>query len=153
LQIIHLLNKKGLNFCWYVIGEGELLKELKKNIIEKGLEKRFILLGTRSNPYPYIKNADIFVMTSRYEGKSIALDEAKILCKPIVSTKYPSVSDNIEDGINGILVEQNATSIAEGLYKLSTDKDLREKLSKQLSQKNTSNEETVISQIMAFINQ
>lgn len=152
VEAANILNKKGLNFCWYVIGEGELLNEIKKNIAEKGLEKRFILLGTRSNPYPYIKNADIFVMTSRYEGKSIALDEAKILCKPIVSTKYPSVYDNIEDGTNGILVEQDAASIAEGLYQLSNDKDLRERFSMHLSQNNTSNEDTVISQIMAFIN-
>ena len=153
IEAANILNKKGVNFCWYVIGEGELLKEMKKNIVEKGLEKRFILLGTKSNPYTYIKNADIFVMTSRYEGKSIALDEAKILCKPIVSTKYPSVYDNIEDGINGILVEQDATSIAGALYKLSADKDLREKLAKHLSQNNTSNEDAVVRQIMDLINQ
>lgn len=153
IEAANILNKKGVNFCWYVIGEGELLKEIKKNIAEKGLEKIFILLGTRSNPYPYIKNADIFVMTSRFEGKSIALDEAKILCKPIVSTKYPSVYDNIEDGTNGILVEQDAAAIAEGLYKLSNDKDMREKFSNYLSQNSTSNEDTVVRQIMDLINQ
>ena len=60
--------------------------------------------------------------------------------------------DNIEDGTNGILVEQDAASIAEGLYQLSNDKDLRERFSMHLSQNNTSNEDTVISQIMAFIN-
>lgn len=64
---------------------------MEKQINENGLDEIVKLIGLRANPYPYIKNADIFVMTSRYEGKSIALDEAKILCKPIVVTKYPTV--------------------------------------------------------------
>lgn len=153
IEAAHILNEKGLNFCWYIIGEGELEKELKELTTKYGLNDRIVYLGTRSNPYPYISKSDIFVMTSRYEGKSIALDEAKILTKPIVSTKYPSVFDNIEDGVNGLLVEQKPESIANGLYMLSKNKELRESLSRNLAANSVSNEETVVNQIMAFINQ
>ena len=77
-----------------------------KNLIEKkNLENHFKLLGFKENPYPYIKHADIYVQPSRYEGKSIAIDEAKILNKPIIVTNFETAKDQINDGMNGIIVE------------------------------------------------
>ena len=54
-------------------------------------------MGVKENPYPYIKKADIYVQPSRYEGKSIAIDEAKILKKPIVVTNFSTAKDQIEN--------------------------------------------------------
>ena len=153
IEAARILKERGINFCWNVIGEGELRPILEKRIKEYALENNFKLLGIRANPYPYIANSTIFAMTSRFEGKSIALDEAKILCKPILSTKYPSVYDNIKDGVNGILVEQTPIDIANGIERLYKEKDLRESLITFLSNNPTSNEAKVREQIMNLIEQ
>ena len=70
-------------------------------IEENQLQDHFILLGMKENPYPYIKEADIYVQPSRFEGKSIAIDEAKILQKPIVVTNFSTAKDQIKNQENG----------------------------------------------------
>lgn len=112
------LVKAGVDFRWYVLGVGELEQQLKQQVVEHGLEDRFIFLGLRSNPYPYIKKATIIAQTSRYEGKSVVLDEAKILKKPILVTNYNSVGDQIRHGKTGYIVEIDADDIARGLKEL-----------------------------------
>lgn len=151
IDAARILKEKGLSFCWYVVGEGELRPILESQIKKYELENYFKLLGIRANPYPYIANSTIFVMTSRFEGKSIALDEAKILCKPILSTIYPSVYDNIEDGINGILVEQTPADIANGIERLYKDDKLRQSLISYLETHPLSNEIAVRNQIMNLL--
>ncbi len=126
------LKKRGNIFCWFIIGEGKLMELLQKQIVENNLQQNFVLMGTKSNPYPYIKYANIIVQTSRNEGKSIVLDEAKVLCKPIVSTSYESVVDQIEDGKTGVLVNISAEGIAWGIQTLLDDKHLLEHLSSNL---------------------
>ena len=120
------------NIKWYVIGEGEERENLSNLIKENNLDDRFILLGLKSNPYPYIKQADIYVQSSRYEGKSIALDEAKIMHKPIVITNYSTAKDQIDNNINGLIVNMDEESIGEGIKKLIEDKMLVEKMKEEL---------------------
>ena len=115
------LKRRGVLFEWYVIGSGELEDELKSEIVKMGVSDCFILLGTRENPYPYIKNCTVFVQPSRWEGKSVVLDEAKILAKPIVVTSYPTVKDQILDGKEGIIVDMNPEAIANGIEILMKD--------------------------------
>ena len=79
-----ILVKKGYTIKWYVLGEGEERNTLEQSIKEHNLIANFILLGIKENPYPYINNATIYVQPSRFEGKSLAIDEAKILHKPIL---------------------------------------------------------------------
>lgn len=142
-----LLKKSGVNFCWYVIGDGALKISLLEQIEKEGVKDVFTFLGLKSNPYPYLHQADIFVMPSRTEGKSIALDEAKILCKPIVSTKYPSVYDNLEDGVNGLLADQNPQSIADTIQRMLEDKELMNRCVSYLSEHIVSNEKTVVEKL------
>ncbi|PEB56277.1 glycosyl transferase [Bacillus pseudomycoides] len=122
------LNKNGYEITWYVIGEGEERARLEKMIEENNLRGMFILLGIKENPYPYIKNADIYVQPSRFEGKSIAIDEAKILRKPIVVTNFSTAEDQIKNEENGIIVEMNSHAISEGIKKLIDNEELRNKL-------------------------
>src|SRR5690606_12427392 len=96
------------------------------------------LLGIKNNPYKYIKNADLIVQSSRYEGKSLVLDEAKILLKPIIATKYDSVTDQIEDRETGILVDINPEGIAKGVEEILGNIELRNILIKNLSHKDFS---------------
>lgn len=142
-----IIKDKGIDFNWYIIGEGVLRGEIEKQINVLSLQDNIILLGLRSNPYPYIQQCDIIVQSSLFEGKSIAIDEAKILCKPIVATNYPTVCDVISDNTNGLIAEMTPASLAEKIISLYKDKDLREKLSNNLKEEaidNTSEIENYI---------
>ena len=121
-----------VDFRWYALGDGTLENEIKAQIQSAGLQDRFILLGTRLNPYPYIRACDIYVQPSRFEGKSIALEEAKALHKPILTTAFSTVADQITDGVTGSVAEINADSIAEKLLELMKNPALREKYTENL---------------------
>lgn len=88
---------KDFKFKWFILGDGELAKALKDQVTEAGLSDYIVYLGTKDNPYPYMKNADLIVQTSLYEGKSVVLDECKILHKKIVATEYNTLLDQMGD--------------------------------------------------------
>ena len=123
-----ILHQRGMNFRWFVVGEGPLQQELQKQIDAHGLQEHFILLGARNNPYPYMANCSVLVQSSRFEGKSVVLDEAKMLCVPIVATAYPTVGDQLIDGQEGLVTEMSAQGIAEGVQKMLEDAALREQI-------------------------
>ena len=107
-----ILRDKNIPVQWFIIGEGNERAALTAQIQERGLEDCFHLLGLKTNPYPFIKFADILVQSSRYEGKSVVLDEAKILEKKIVVTNYNSAKDQITHGETGLIAEMTPESIA-----------------------------------------
>ncbi len=86
IEIHQKLIKQGLEHKFYVIGDGPEKQKLENRINELNIEKTFILLGKKENPYPYMKKADIFCLLSRFEGYGMVLEEAKILGKPILIT-------------------------------------------------------------------
>lgn len=100
---------------WYLIGYGGDEALIRQKIEKEGMQDNVIILGKRSNPYPYIKACDIYVQPSRYEGKSITVREAQILCKPVVVTKYPTASSQIKDGIDGVIVPMDNDGCAKGI--------------------------------------
>jgi len=134
---------QGVNVQWHVIGEGEEREKLAGMIARLGLKKHFHLLGLKTNPYPYIRQADIYAQTSRFEGKSIAVDEAKILQKPILITNFSTAMDQITDGKEGVIVEMDAEAVAEGLSRLISDGKLRDALTAHLSQLQLGTEEEI----------
>lgn len=127
-----IMKKSGRNFRWYIIGVGELELELKEQCVRKGVQDVFIFLGERSNPHPYIKAATIFVQPSRMEGKSVVLNEAKIIGKPIVATNYATVYEQLKDRETGCICEMNADSIAREIMNLVDDKELQKHLQENL---------------------
>lgn len=139
----HIMKNRGLHFTWFIIGDGPEEKNLKEAINEYGLNEYFKLLGKKENPYPYIKNCTIFAQTSRYEGKSMVLDEAKILCRPILTTAYPTASDQIEADKEGVIVNICAEDIAAGLEKMITDASFCHELSDYLGMREFGNSEEV----------
>jgi glycosyltransferase involved in cell wall biosynthesis len=143
IESCKLLVRKGYKVRWYVIGEGTERKKLTNLIKKNGLEKNFLLLGLKPNPYPFIKQADIYAQTSKFEGKSIAVDEAKILCKPIIVTNYSTAMDQINDGRNGLIVEMDPHKIAKGIERLINDKTLRKQIIKNLSKEKIGTEEEI----------
>lgn len=127
-----LLREQGVQFVWYIVGEGEERNNLQNDIKNFRLEKEFILLGLKENPYPYILNAEILVQPSRFEGKSVVLDEAKILRKPIVVTNYNSVEDQIEDGKTGLIADMTPESLEKKIELILAEKSLKGKIEENL---------------------
>lgn len=128
-----ILKKSGLRFHWYILGDGKLRSELMSQIEYCGVSDCFTLLGTRSNPYPYIKACTVLVQTSDYEGKSVVLDEAKILAKPIVVTDYPTVHDQIIADREGIIADMTAEGVAGAIQRMLSEHDLRQSIVRYLS--------------------
>jgi glycosyltransferase involved in cell wall biosynthesis len=134
------LVKMGKYFKWYIIGEGDERVYLETKIKEYQLENSFILLGLKDNPYPYVKQSFLYVQPSRYEGKSLAIDEAKILAKPIITTNYPTAKDQIDHGVNGIICEMNPMALAQQILALTENPNLIEKFIFNLKEMNLSTE-------------
>lgn len=148
IEAANKMHRKDIDFCWYIIGEGRQRDELERKISEYGLNSNMVLLGLKANPYPYMAKADVFCMPSRYEGKSIALDEAMILAKPIVVTNYPTVHDAVKNYHNAVISDINADSIFDGIMKLFDSPILRKQLSDNLEKEDFSNKDAVLNQLL-----
>lgn len=120
-----ILKDSGMKIKWILVGEGTERSLLEKLINENNLKDEFLLIGASSNPYKYLSKADIYVQPSRFEGKSIAMDEAKVLNKPIVATNFSTVKDQITDKVDGIITDMNEVDLAAGITKLINDSILR----------------------------
>lgn len=143
IKAAKILKDKGISFQWFVIGEGVLRGEIENEIKQLNLCSNFILMGQKPNPYFYIKHSDIIVQSSLFEGKSIAIDEAKILHKPIVSTNYNTVNDLIKDGENGIITEMTPDSLAAGILKIINNPSIKDRLISNLQKENINNQNEI----------
>lgn len=147
-----LINKTKLNIKWYIIGYGGDEALIRKKIKEAGMEEHVILLGKQSNPYPYIKACDIYVQPSRYEGKSVTVREAQMLCKPVVVTNYPTAPSQIRSGIDGVIVPMDNKGCANGLAEVICNKPLQERIIAHLKTHDYGNESEV-EKIYTLINE
>ena len=136
IDIAVKLNEKNIDFCWYVIGGGSKKEEITELIQKNNLEEKFKLLGIISNPFPYVKNADMYVLCSRHEGYCLATLEAKILGKVIVATDIDSNREQIVDGENGILCELDAEVFANKIIEVYENKNMMKKLESNLEKEN-----------------
>lgn len=127
-----ILKQKGLDFSWILVGSTDGAEKYIEEIKHSDLKDNIYLVGVQSNPYACMQRADIIVHPSRFEGKSITLDEAKILCKPVVVTNFSTVYDQFEDGVNASICEMRCDELAQGIHDITTNLILREKYSTQL---------------------
>lgn len=130
---------------WFIIGYGspEIEQQVKEEIRKEGMEEHVILLGKQSNPYPYIRTCDIYVQPSRYEGKSITVREAQILCKPVIVTHYPTAPSQVQDGVDGVIVPLEREACAEAMIKVIRDEKLLSSLTEYLSEHDYGNESEI----------
>lgn len=129
VKALKILKDKGYdNIAWYVVGYGGDESQIKDLIARNNLDDCFILLGKKTNPYPYMKACNLYVQPSRYEGKAVTVTEAKILGKPILITNYATAKSQVEDGVDGIITELSIQGIAEGIEMLYQDDNLLKKL-------------------------
>lgn len=134
------LKTRGVDFVWYIIGGGKIKEELENLKNALSLNDCVFFIGAQINPYKYMRYADIVVQSSKFEGKSIVLDEAKLLNKPIVATNYSTVTDAITDRETGLITEMTPTSLADGICEMLNNDVLRNKITeniKNLTKDNT----------------
>ncbi len=128
LEACKKLKETGLNFRWYVLGKGPLKKEINGLIRRHDLLDHFILLGVEANPYPFIKDADIYVQTSRFEGFGLAIAEARMLNIPVVCTNFGAAANQMKHEKNGLVVEMNAESVKDSVLRLINDSQLNQRI-------------------------
>lgn len=107
------------------------------------MEDNVIILGKKINPYPYIKNCDLYVQPSRYEGKAVTVREAQMLCKPVVITKFATSSSQLKDGYDGIIVPMDNQGCADSIAKLLNNKVLMQQLSENCAENDYSNSQEI----------
>ena len=138
-EFVVQLNNSGIYVKWYLIGFGGDERLIRAKIAESNVEKQVIILGGKTNPYPYMKACDIYVQPSRYEGKAVAVREAQILGKPVLVTNFPTAKSQLEDGVDGIICPLSVDGVAGGIKLLTGDKELRERLAKTCAERDYSN--------------
>ena len=106
--------------------------QVQKQLIAYHLKGCLFPVGAKENPYPYIKNADIYVQTSRFEGFCLTLAEARALHIPPVSTNFDVVYNQLRDGENGLIVDMTPKAIADALSGFCRIKRYMEKLPTRL---------------------
>ncbi|SDQ09664.1 glycosyltransferase [Virgibacillus salinus] len=140
VSALKLLKDRGYDdIVWYVVGYGGDQEMLGKLIATNDLQDSFILLGKQTNPYTYLKEADLYIQPSRYEGKAVTVGEAQILGKPVLITNYPTARSQVNDGVDGMICDLSADGIADGIETLYSDKALRDRLAANCSNINFHN--------------
>jgi glycosyltransferase involved in cell wall biosynthesis len=147
-----ILKNKGIDFKWYIIGEGSERSFLENEIQNKDLESYCILLGFKENPYPFMKTCDIYVQTSLFEGLGLTVIEAAILHKPIVTTNFPTASSIITHNKTGLICEMTPKAIAASVSKYIEDKMFRDTVVYNLSKVSNTDKETSLATFYSLIN-
>ena len=144
VQASKKLKDMNVKFKWLIVGGGCEEAELRSMIVDNELQDHMIITGVKKNPYPYISNCDLFAQPSRYEGKSICVDEAKILHKPILLTNYTTAKDQINHLQNGYICDMNSDALACAVDKLLTDTNLTNGFVEMLNNEDLDNTDEVL---------
>ena len=120
--VARLVNEGHTDINWYIVGGGPVEAEIKEQIAKLKIENHIFMLGMKANPYPYIKNCDLFIQPSFFEGYSLSIMEAKILGTPILAT-YAAAKNQIENGVDGFLCDTNVDSVYENILRLYKNKE------------------------------
>ena len=139
-RVASKLKAAGVDFEWTIIGDGTTRGEIEREIAATETGDVVRLLGARMNPYPYVRVADLLVITSEYEAQPMVANEALILDTPVLSTEFASVREVIKDGANGMIVAQSEDAIAEAILSFVGDEVLRATLAKGAADFRYSNE-------------
>lgn len=140
IQAMKLLKEQGEQVRWYVLGDGDQRRALEEQVRRLGLEADFLMPGAVDNPYPYMAQADIYVHASRFEGKSIAIQEAQILGKAILVSDCSGNREQVTDGVDGRMCELTPEGICGGIIELLHDPEKRERFGRAAAEKNAGSE-------------
>jgi glycosyltransferase involved in cell wall biosynthesis len=140
--IAKILKQNGLIFKWFIIGPGNH-SDIDNTIIETRTEDCIEFIGPKDNPYPFMRDCDVYVQPSRYEGKSVTVREAQILCKPVVITNYTTANSQIKNGLDGVIVPMDNEGCAKGIVNFINNKNLQNSIIDYLKTHDFGNENEV----------
>ena len=141
VPVLKRLREENYDIRWYVLGDGEesYKQQLSEKLLDAGVADMMLFLGTTPNPYSYLRDCDIYAQPSRHEGKPISVEEAKIMYKPILATRYLSAPEQLENGELGVLCDVSSDGIYEGIKKLLDSPALCDRLTETLSRRKFGN--------------
>lgn len=145
------LRQAGIDFAWHVIGDGPERSKLEALIVENDLKDHVILEGSKTNPYPYMKYADLFVHPSYVESQGLTVLEAMALGVPCVVTKSRGPCEFIEDGINGLLTEQSPEDLTAKVLEILKNHALYQRIKENTKCPGQFSPDRVMKQIEALI--
>lgn len=151
IEAAKILKENGVKFKWYFIGDGPERQKIEHGIKTNELLNHIVLLGLQTNPYKYMEQADVYVQTSKFEGFGMTIAEAKILGKPIVSTNFDVVYNQITHEKNGLIAEMNGKSIADSIYRMITDNELRNSIIEEVNREVNTTHLTEAKKVEALI--
>ena len=128
LNVLSRVKNDGYNFIWYVLGDGQEKEKIEMKITELNLNENVVLVGLTDNPYKYMKNCDLFVLPSEWEGFPTVTVEAKILSCPVLASDVSGIKEQLIHGETGWIVNNDENAIYEGLKYLFDNLNLLEKL-------------------------
>lgn len=132
-QIARMLLDAGYDIYWYLVGDGILRAEIESLCQEYDVSERVIMLGSKDPPFPYIKNCDIYVQTSSWEGWCLTIQEARVLHKPMVVTPLPVLREQIIHGKNGLIAkDMSPEAMFESIKLLLDDPAMQERFVRAL---------------------
>lgn len=105
-------------FCWYIVGDGPDKALLQQKIEEYGLEQAMILCGATKDPFPYYAHADLVAVLSYYEGLCGVINEAKLMERPVIATRFSGIDEQITSGVNGMIVENEESAILSAMRRI-----------------------------------
>lgn len=127
-RVARRLADAGHDFRWYVVGDGPDRERFEQAIAAEGVQDRLILLGRMANPFPAYRDADLVVMASRYEGLCGMINEAKVAGRAVVATRVSGVEEQLVDGENGLIVDNDEDALVAGVARVLSDPALRSRL-------------------------
>ena len=151
IEAAKILKENGVKFKWYFIGDGPERQKIEHGIKTNELLNHIVLLGLQTNPYKYMEQADVYVQTSKFEGFGMTIAEAKILGKAIVSTNFDVVYNQITHEKNGLIAEMNGKSIADSIYRMITDNELRKSIIEEVNREVNTTHLTEAKKVEALI--
>ena len=123
IDAMKILKDHGVKARWYVLGEGELRDKLQDKIHRLGMDQDFILLGAKENPYPYYAQCDLYVHATRFEGKSIAVQEAQTLGCTILVSDCSGNREQVRHGVDGMMCGLTPGAVSSQIEQLLQDEE------------------------------
>lgn len=148
VEVVVRLHKMGYKISLAIIGGGADEKMIREEINKKNADSYISMCGKQMNPYPYIKEADLLVCASYYEGYNLTVAEALILGTPVLSTDCTGPKEILDYGKYGMIVENSTEGLYEGLKKIIESPELLlEYKKKAIARKKFFDEEKILNEI------
>lgn len=126
IRAAQLLKERNVIFKWYFVGAGENAEKYRELIVKCKVEDRVVMLGRKNNPYPYLKECDLYVQPSRHEAYGLVVAEARVLNKPIICSRFAGAEEQITDGKNGRIISVgDIHELADVIQEVLSDKEMK----------------------------